>query len=205
MTTSTNAWFTLTPAGAIRAFGRAEPDRVAQQLQVLLSGEHTLDLTRWTELSDVDDADVARHEASAWVQRLPRPLQGPDAKLDDFLQFVIAGLSAERRVVLASDSGFCLGRAGFEQDEADVLSAAAADYGAFAERQARRGWGGAGAYVAFHADPHFLLPTFAFVPLWVDGTGYWLIMAGEPLLNCPALVELLWGLKVAGTRFAAGS
>jgi hypothetical protein len=204
MTTSNNAWFTLTPTGAMRAFGRADPDPVAQQLQVLLSGEHTLDQTRWAELCGVDQAAVAHHEASAWVQRLPRPLQGPDARLDDFLQFVIAGLSAERRVVLASDGGFCLGRAGFEQDEADVLSAAAADYGAFAERQARRGWGGAGAYVAFHADPQFLLPAYAFVPLWVDRTGYWLVMAGEPLLNSPALVELLWGLKVAGTRFAAG-
>jgi hypothetical protein len=26
---------------------------------------------------------------------------------------------------------------------------------------------------------------------------------GEPLLNNPALVELLWSLKQAGTRFAA--
>jgi hypothetical protein len=31
--------------------------------------------------------------------------------------------------------------------------------------------------------------------------GYWLIVMGEPLLNNPALVELLWGIKQAGARF----
>jgi hypothetical protein len=104
--------------------------------------------------------------------------------------------------VLASEGGFCLGRSGIDQDEADALSAAAADYSDFAARQARRGWSGAKGLVSFHVDADFLLPTFSFVPLWVDGAGYWLIVAGEPLLNNPALVELLWGVKAAGTRFA---
>jgi hypothetical protein len=129
-------------------------------------------------------------------------LQGPDAKLDDFLQHVIAGLSGERRVVLASDGGFCLGRAGLEQDEADVLSAAAADFGEYATRQARRGWLGASNFLAFHADREFLLPIYCFVPFWVDAAGYWLVILGDPLLNSPALVELMWGIKGAGTRFS---
>jgi hypothetical protein len=43
----------------------------------------------------------------------------------------------------------------------------------------------------------------AFLLFWVDGTGYWLILMGEPLLNSPALVELLWSIKQADTRFAA--
>ena len=98
---------------------------------------------------------------------------------------------------------FCLGRAGIEQDEAEVLSAAAADFGEYAARQARRGWHGASNYLAFHADREFLLPSYCFVPFWVDGAGYWLVIMGEPLLNSPALVELMWGIKEAGTRFAA--
>lgn len=133
---------------------------------------------------------------------MQRPLQGPDAKLDDFLQHVIASLSSERRVVLASDGGFCLGRSSIEQDEAEVLSAAAAYFGALATRQARRGWLGASKYLSFHADPEFLLPNCSFVPFGVDDAGYWLVIMGEPLLNSPALVELLWGIKEAGTRFA---
>jgi len=204
MNKSTQEWFTLTPAGVLRAFGQHKVDDVANQLQVLLAGDRTLDEVGWSAKAGLDGPGMADLEAQGWVQRLQRPLQGPDAKLDDFLQYVIAGLSSERRVVLASDGGFCLGRSGFEQDEADVLSAAAADFGDFAARQARRGWSGASSYISFHADPEFLLPSFSFVPFWVDDAGYWLVIAGEPLLNSPAMVELLWGIKEAGTRFAIG-
>lgn len=203
MTKDASEWFTLTPAGALRAFGQAKPDDIAQRLQVLLSGEHTLDASSWSSKCGADKSELWSLEAPGWVQRLQRPLQGPDAKLDDFLQHVIAGLSGERKVVLASDGGFCLGRAGIEQDEAEVLSAAAADFGEYAARQARRGWHGASNYLAFHADREFLLPSYCFVPFWVDGAGYWLVIMGEPLLNSPALVELMWGIKEAGTRFAA--
>ena len=152
----------------------------------------------------LNQAGIAELQAQGWVQALTRPMQGPDARLDDFLQHVIAALSGERRVVLASEGGFCLGRCGVSQDEAEVLSAAAADFSEFAMRQARRGWLGASGYVAFHSDPEFLMPAHAFVPFWVDGAGYWLVLMGEPLLNNPALVELLWGIKQAGTRFSLG-
>ncbi|HOE40465.1 MAG TPA: hypothetical protein PLB25_02345 [Rhodoferax sp.] len=202
MTNASSEWFTLTPVGALRAFGQRQVDDVGQHLQVLLTGDHTFDAATWTAKAGLDGPAIANLEAQGWVQRLQRPLQGPDAKLDDFLQHVIASLSGERRVVLASDGGFCLGRAGFEQDEADVVSAAAADFGEFAARQARRGWHGASRYISFHADPEFLLPSYSFVPFWVDDAGYWLVIVGEPLLNSPALVELLWGIKEAGTRFA---
>ncbi len=202
MNKATQEWFTLTPAGVLHAFGRPKVDAVTSSLQVLLTGDRTLDTASWSAKANIDEAQIAAFEAQGWVQRLQRPLQGPDAKLDDFLQHVIAGLSSERRVVLASDGGFCLGRSGFEQGEADVLSAAAADFGEFAARQARRGWPGASGYIAFHQDPEFLLPSYSFVPFWVDDAGYWLVIAGEPLLNSPTMVELLWGIKEAGTRFA---
>jgi len=204
MNKATQEWFTLTPAGVLHAFGQPKVDANALSLQVLLTGERTLDTASWLAKAGIDEAAIAEFEAHGWVQRLQRPLQGPDAKLDDFLQHVIAGLSSERRVVLASDGGFCLGRCGFEQDDADILSAAAADFGEFAARQARRGWHGASSYISFHADPEFLLPSYSFIPFWVDDAGYWLVIAGEPLLNSPAMVELLWGIKEAGTRFAIG-
>jgi hypothetical protein len=192
----------LTPAGVLYAFAAKQPDATALALQALLAGECTLDAAAWAEKAAAAPALTAQALEQGWVQCLPRPLQGPDAKLDDFLQHVIASLSGERRAVLASESGFCLGRVGIDQDEADTLSAAAADYTDFATRQARRGWAGASRYISFHTDPEFLLPSYSFIPLWVDGAGYWLVVAGEPLLNNQALVELLWGIKQAGTRFA---
>jgi len=203
MTSAASEWLMLTPAGVLHAFSKEQPGEVELSLQALLTGDRTLDAEAWSERSPHAPAIAAQAIREGWVQVLQRPLQGPDAKLDDFLQHVIASLSGERRAVLASEGGFCLGRSGIDQDEADALSAAAADYSDFASRQARRGWGGAKGYVSFHIDADFLLPSFSFVPFWVDGAGYWLIVAGEPLLNNPALVELLWGIKAAGTRFAA--
>jgi hypothetical protein len=192
----------LTPSGVLHAFAAKQPDASALALQALLAGDRTLDAASWVEKTPQAQTVMAQALEEGWVQRLSRPLQGPDAKLDDFLQHVIASLSGERCAVLASESGFCLGRTGIDQDEADTLSAAAADYADFAARQARRGWTGATRYVSFHTEPEFLLPSHSFIPLWVDGVGYWLVVAGEPLLNNQALVELLWGIKQAGTRFA---
>lgn len=202
MTSTDSQWFMLTPAGVLHAFSQPQPDETAQALQALLAGERTLNAADWASKTGIEPATIAQAIEQGWVQPLQRPLKGPEAKLDDFLQHVIASLSGERCAVLASDGGFCLGRVGVEQEEADVLSAAAVEYAEFAQRQARRGWSGAMRYVSFHTDNEFLLPSYSFVPFWVDGAGYWLVIAGEPLLNNPALVELLWGIKQAGTRFA---
>ena len=203
MTDNNAQWVMLTPRGALRAFGRQEPDAQALALQALLSGDAALDKDQWR--ARVHDAETLWPQAleQGWVQLIRRPLQGPDTRLDDFVQHVVASLSGERRAVLASDSGFCLGRAGVAQDEADAVSAAAADLSAFAARQARRGWAGAGGYASFGTDPDLLMPDVSFVPFWVDGAGYCLVLFGDPLLNNPALVELLWGIKEAGTRFQA--
>jgi hypothetical protein len=201
MTSTASEWFMLTPTGVLHAFARKQPDDTELALQALLAGERTLDAAGWANKTAAAPLIAAQAVEQGWVQVLQRPLQGPDAKLDDFLQHVIASLSGERRAVLASEGGFCLGRTGVDQDEADILSAAAADYSDFATRQARRGWNGASGYVSFHTDPEFLLPSYSFLPFWVDGAGYWLVLGGEPLLNNPALVELLWGIKEAGTRF----
>ena len=127
MSNSTSEWFMLTPAGALHAFSRQEPNGDQQTLQALLTGERALDLKAWEAVAPAASGLVRRALESGWIQVLPRPLQGPDARLDDFLQHVVASLSAERRATLASDGGFCLGRAGMDQDEADALCAAAAD------------------------------------------------------------------------------
>ena len=201
-----SVWLALTPAGALHAFAAATPDQAQAALQALLGAAHTPTETQW--LAREPGAAALLNEACdrGWVERLGRPIEGPDVRLDDFVQHVIASLSAQRRAALASESGFCLGRVGLTQEEADLLSAAAAEFSGFAQRQARRGWPAAQRFVSFHSDPQMLLPDVSLVPFWVDGVGYWLVLCGEPLLNNPALVELLWGIKEAGSRFqqAAG-
>ena len=170
-------------------------------LFALIGADAALPASTWLTANTQSAGLLEQAIAAGWVQRLQQPMQGPDSHLDHFLQHVVASLSDERRAALASESGFCLGRAGLQSDEADVLCAAAADYFDFAKRQTRRGWDISRHYVTFHREAHLLLPSHTFVPLWVDGVGYWLVILGEPLLNNPALVELLWGIKRAGNRF----
>jgi hypothetical protein len=84
------------------------------------------------------------------------------------------------------------------------LSAAAADLSAFAAASGTPGLGrGRRLRQLRHSDADLLMPDVSFVPFWVDGAGYCLVLFGDPLLNNPALVELLWGIKEAGTRFQA--
>ncbi|WP_369976343.1 hypothetical protein [Xanthomonas bundabergensis] len=196
-------WLMPTPHGVLHGFASAAPDRMQRALQLLLSAHGALSLQEWRMRVD---GDVQRllHEARErqWIQLLRRPVPGPEIRLDDFAQHVIAPLSAERRAVLASDGGFCLGQAGLSQDEADTLSVAAADFSGFAQRQGARGWSGAQRYVSFYSEPQLLLADWSFVPFWVDGAGYWLILGGEALLNNLAMVELVWSIRLAAARFA---
>ena len=91
---------------------------------------------------------------------------------------------------------------GYTLVEAEALCVAAADFTEFAGRQRARGWQGASRMASFHEDVTMLMPTTSFVPFWVDGNDYCLVIAGEPLLNNPVFVELVWGIKTAGERFA---
>ena len=198
---SDTTWLLPTPRGALHAFSTPEPNAAQRATQALLAAPRVLTLADWRREHDHGGRMLEQLRGKQWVQLLKREVPAPDVRLGDFAQHVIAPLSGERRAVLASDSGFCLGSTGMEHDEAETLSAALADFSQFAARQTSRGWQGANHYVSFYQEPSLLLPSYSFVPLWVDGSGYWLALAGEPLLNSPVLVELLWGLKLAGTRF----
>ncbi len=195
-------WLLPTPRGALHGFSTPEPSPAQRAVQALLAGPRAMAQAQWRQEHDRGGRMLQQLQERQWVQLLRRQVPAPDVRLGDFAQHVIAPLSGERRAVLASDSGFCLGHSGVETELAEALGAAAADYSAFAARQARRGWAGA-QRVAFHDDPDMLLPTWSFIPLWIDGSGYWLVLAGEPLLNNLAMVELVWSIRLAGARFAA--
>ena len=206
MTQHADTWLMLTPKGVLHAFADAEPGAAPASLQTLVSGSHALSRAEWNAVAaqlGVENVGALFEQACSegWINVLRRQVPGPDVRLDDFARHVIAPLSGERRAVLASDGGFCLGQSGVEQDEADALSVAAADFSAFARRQSARGWRGAERYVSFFSDSHLLLPDWSFIPFWVDGSCYWLIVAGEPLLNNLARVELVWSIRLAANRF----
>ena len=192
----------LTPAGVLYAFSQKVPDATQAKLQSILSAKALPRVDVWMYKEIAHEALLDHVFSSGWIQRVHRDLSAPDVKLDEFLSHVIAGLSGERRVALASTGGFCIGHSGYTLVEAEALCVAAADFTEFAGRQRARGWQGASRMASFHEDVTMLMPTTSFVPFWVDGNDYCLVIAGEPLLNNPVFVELVWGIKTAGERFA---
>ncbi|MFA5591458.1 MAG: hypothetical protein WDA70_12250 [Lysobacteraceae bacterium] len=194
----------LTPAGALLAFADRTPDTTSARLQTLVPRGSALRRSVWLGEDAERQALLEEGLKRGWLHEIGRELQAPDVVLDDYLPHAIAGLSGSRMAALASDDGFCLARVGYAQDEADTLSVAAADFLDFVNRQKQRGYKGTGRAVSFHESIDMLMPATTFTLFWVDGVGYWLILGGEPLLNNRALVELIWGIRMAGERFRPG-
>ena len=197
------SWLALTPAGALMAFNQERPSLDQACLQGILATPRLPLVKDWIEQGPEQAGLYSVALANGWLHEVRRELQAPEVQLDSFLPHIIGGLSGERRAALASGGGFCVGQAGYSRDQAEALCVAAADFTEFARRQRVRGWAGASALVSFHEDAAMILPSVSFVPFWVDGVDYCLVLAGEPLINNPAFVELLWGIKSAGSRFAS--
>jgi hypothetical protein len=197
------AFLMPTPEGVLQACSQPAPGPLAQAVQGLLRQRLALRENDWASLGgSADDlhTGLARH----WIHRLPRQLAAPDGRLERFLPSVMAGLSGRREAVLASDQGFCIASVGYDDDEAETLSVAAADFFEFLRRQRARGWTAGGQVASFFQHADALLPSASLVPLWIDGNGYGLVVGGEPLINNLALVELVWSLQVAGDRYRRG-
>lgn len=92
---------------------------------------------------------------------------------------------------------------GCDRDEAEALCAAAAIFLPSCAASTRAGWRGASGLASFHNDVLMLIPSVSFVPFWVDGVDYCLVLGGEPLTHNIALVELIWSIKSAAFRFGA--
>lgn len=193
----------LTPVGALHAFSDRVPDPCCIALQALIPRGSAPTRSAWLAEDEARIELLSLGLREGWMHQVGRDLRAPDVRLDNYLPHAIAGLSGSRMAALASEDGFCLARTGYSQDEADTLCVAAADFLDFVARQKQRGFKGAGRAVSFHESIDMLMPVTTFTLFWVDGVGYWLILGGEPLLNNRALVELIWGIRVAGTKFSA--
>ncbi len=202
---ATAPFLMLTPKGTLHAYAHAVPDEASTLLQSLMANDHAPSRAAWLAAHPGQEGFLQHAMATGWVHEIPRALQAPDAKLDNYLPHVIGGMSGLRMAALASDDGFCLAHVGYSESEADALCAAAAELVDFVTRQRQRGWTGSGRAVSFHDDIDLLLPSTTLILFWVDGVGYWLILGGEPLVNNSALVQLVWGIRTAGSKFAPGT
>lgn len=200
---SADPYLMLTPAGALLAFAERAPKPLDVELQTLMLSSSAVRRSTWLAEQAQRAALLDEGLRRGWLHEIRRKLLAPNVALDNYLPHAIAGLSGSRMAALASDDGFCLARVGYTQDEADTLCVAAADFLGFVARQKQRGFTGTGSAISFHESIDMLMPTTTFALFWVDGAGYWLILDGEPLLNNRALVELIWGICVAGEKFLA--
>ena len=192
-------YITLTPAGVFEAFSQSEPTTQQLALQALLSHRETMLVAAWLE--EYSERWLNSFVEQGFIEKLSTFLPAPNLPLDQFLPYVVASLSGKRRAAIASDEGFCLARIGYSQEEADMLSVAAADFSGFMLRQKQRGWAVESQAISFFQQVDLLIPETSFVFLWIDGGGYALIIDGEPLTNNRAFVELIWGIKTSGLRF----
>ena len=192
----------LTPAGVLYAYAQAAPAPNQALLQAVLAAPELPTLQDWLRRGAEHKAVLGLGLAQCWLHTVLRRPQAPDVRLDDFLPHVIGGLSGERKAALSASGGFCVGHTGYDSDEAEALCVAAADFSEFAQRQRTRGWAGASHMASFHDDAAMLIPTVSFVPFWVDGIDFCLVLGGEPLINNPAFVELVWGIQASGRRFS---
>ena len=192
-------YLTLTPAGIFEAFSQQAPTDEQLALQDLLSYGQTCLAADW--LQRYSDAYLQRFIEQGWIEKLSLCLPAPNLPLDQFLPYVVASLSGKRRAAIGSEDGFCLARIGYSQEEADMLSVAAADFSSFMLRQKQRGWAVESQAISFFQQVDLLIPETSFVFLWIDGSGYVLVIDGEPLTNSRAFVELVWAIKSSGLKF----
>lgn len=189
----------LTPEGVFVAFAQAQPSEEALSLQALLASKQSWLISDWT--------DKYSHEwlenfmDKGWVQSINQAITAPNLPLDQFLPYVVASLSGNRRAAIGNTEGFCLARVGYSQQEADTLCVAGADLGEFLNRQRQRGWVIQEQAVSFFRHVDLLLPATSFMFLWIDGNGFILVLEEEPLTNSRAFVELIWAIKTSGLRF----
>lgn len=193
------AYLTLTPAGVFRAFSQKEPTPQAQAMQSILNDSRSISKADWLEMFSYEE--LAEIMQAGWVEEISVPLVAPAMALDEFLPYVVASLSGNRKAAIASNEGFCLAKIGYTQEEAERLSVAAADFFDFVMRQEQRGLSIAGRALSLFGEVDLLMPEVSFVFLWIDGTGYVLIASDEPLTNNQAFVQLIWAIKTSRLRF----
>lgn len=193
------AYLTLTPAGVFRAFSQKEPTPQSYAMQSILKDSRSVSKHDWLDKFSYEQ--LSEIIQAGWVEEIDVPLVAPTMALDEFLPYVVASLSGSRKAAIASNEGFCLAKIGYNQEEADRLCVAAADFFDFVIRQEQRGLSIAGRALSLFGEVDLLMPEVSFVFLWIDETGYVLIVDDEPLTNNQAFVQLIWAIKTSGLRF----
>ncbi len=188
------------PAGAFYAISSPQPDAMRRLLLALMTETVTPKIVL-SDLAQKIGADSERdvlellHQAQtlAWIQGFAEPQRIPGQHVARAMKRLLAPLSAIGKGLLVDWNGFAFASNGIDDETASVLSALATDIAAVERRHADRlrqtlgvssqGWAAVDAYGASRIGAW---------PLFVSEHRFLIVLQGEPRLNQPEFVKLVW-------------
>ncbi len=189
-----------TPAGAYFAVSSPLDTRVRRLLRALLryrSSPHvdTDFICRCLETENEQEALEVLHRAQslAWIEGYTEPRDVPGLGVGQSLQELVPQLSSVGKGLIIDWNGLSLARCGIDEAMADTLAALGADLIGVQERHAQRmseqfgqathGWAAVDAYGSSRIGAW---------PLYIGDQRVLLVLLGEPRLNDPAFLALVW-------------
>lgn len=189
-----------TAAGAFYAVSGPQAEPLRQLLLALLRVPETSPgdvaaLAEMAGLSGPDEVLELLHQAQTlgWIQGFRTPRRVPGAHIGAEMARLLKPLSAIGKGLLVDWNGFAFARHGIDDETAAILSALATDIAAVERRHAERlrrhlgvasqGWAAVDAWGASRIGAW---------PLFVGAHRFLLVLQGEPRLNQPEFVTLVW-------------
>ncbi len=189
-----------TPAGAYFAVSSPHDTRVRRLLRALLryrSSPHvdTEFICRCLETDNEQEALEVLHRAQslAWIEGYTEARDVPGLGVGKSLNELVPQLSSVGKGLIIDWNGLSLARCGIDESMADTLAALGADLIGVQERHAERmseqfgqathGWAAVDAYGSSRIGAW---------PLYIGDKRILLVLLGEPRLNDPAFLALVW-------------
>ena len=197
-------YLTPTPAGAYFSVSGTEESPARQFLQELLAQNKGLQLSADDLLehmpvdSEEDALTMLTHmQKLGWVQGLETPLNAPEGQLEAILPDILSQLSVSGKALLADEQGFYISSSGFPHETAEELSGLSASLATLHERYQgvlKNNLGeGSSAWGLVDAAGNSQV---GFWPLFIGDYRFALVVGGQPQMNHPALILLVWALMM---------
>ncbi|MES9854884.1 MAG: roadblock/LC7 domain-containing protein [Candidatus Thiodiazotropha sp. L084R] len=191
-----------TAAGAFYAVSGREDEPIRRLMLVLLKQEKSLqvnteNICQWLGISDEQEALGILHRAQtlSLVQGFHETQQVSASGVGKQLKNILPNLSSIGKGILVDWNGLSMVHCGLDDTSADMLSALSADLISVQQRHAERlaenlglgaqGWAAVDAYGSSRIGAW---------PLYVGSEHFMLVLLGEPRLNQPEFISLVWVL-----------
>lgn len=192
-----------TPAGAFHAVSVPGMDSIRHLLYALMSQDvapqlNIDSLREWTQTAEDETAMELLHRAQslALVQGESTSREAPSGPLEQILPSLLAKLSSSGKALFADSQGFYIASQGFPHETAEELSALSADLAALHARHNGLLHGNIGLPTSSWAlVDAWGNSQLGFWPLYIGEQRFVLVLAGQPLFNQAAFLDLVWALS----------